>query len=489
MLFSLSFVSALFLGASAVYTPRDTAATRACLAIRVLLGPTIVETSGPEYDATAHGTWSLFNSIEQPTCIVYPRTAAHVQTAMRRIFKAEANYAVQSGAHSAMVGWNSITDGVLISTAHMKNVSYSLATDTITVQPGVHWAEIMDAVEPFGVAAIGGRASDIGTGILIGGGISFVSPLYGWSADSIKEMDVVLVNGRLVTATVNNQYSDLFKALKGGANRFGIVTRYELYSAHTGTKNDKNWYGGIINYSGAHSVAVATASANYIRDVVDPKAALIVLMNTVDTSAADANIIYLFYKGTSLPPSIFGEFLAIPSTSQTLSPLSYFEISNLIPGNGRGFGQQFGSSSLIGDNAHFQDAYSHLVNFTSSFPGQLAGAYLIISPVPKTQFDVSQARGGNAMGDVNVNYASLNYNLIYPEGVTTIPANVNTGFKLLLSQVPRTPGLPLYVNECDVSQNVFSTYTGTAYATLKNTYNKYDPSRFNVRHTVGPIGL
>ncbi|KAJ7242200.1 hypothetical protein C8J57DRAFT_1244084 [Mycena rebaudengoi] len=55
--------------------------------------------------------------------------------------------------------------------------------------------------------------------------------------------------------------------------------------------------------------------------------------------------------------------------------------------------------------------------------------------------------------------------------------------------VPCMPVLPLYVNECDVSQIVFSTYTGTAYATLKQTYNKYDPSRFNVRHTVGPIGL
>lgn len=59
-------------------------------------------------------------------------------------------------------------------------------------------------------------------------------------------MDVVLVTGELVTVNATNQYADLFRALKGGANRFGIVTRYELYPAHTGTKEEKNWYGGSI---------------------------------------------------------------------------------------------------------------------------------------------------------------------------------------------------------------------------------------------------
>jgi hypothetical protein len=51
------------------------------------------------------------------------------------------------------------------------------------------------------------------------------------------------VTGELVTATATNEYADLFRALKGGANRFGIVTRYEVYAVHTDTKNDTNWFG------------------------------------------------------------------------------------------------------------------------------------------------------------------------------------------------------------------------------------------------------
>ncbi|KAJ6595030.1 FAD-binding domain-containing protein [Mycena vulgaris] len=458
-----SLVTAVYAQGSSNASSTIPASSSACTAIRSALGASIVKSSGSGYTATAQDTWSLFNSLDLPTCIVYPRTAAHVQTAMTAIFEFGSNYAVQAGAHSGMVGWNSISDGVLISFAHMTHVSYSPVTDTVTVQPGVHWGDAMAAIEPYGVSVIGGRASDIGMGLLLGGGISFVSPLYGWSADSIKEMDVVLVTGELVKATATNRHSDLFRALKGGANRFGI-------------------------YPGSSSVALSNASARYIREVTDPKAGLIVLMNTINPTAVDANIIYLFYQGASLPPSIFGDFLAIPSTSQSLSPLSYYDISNLIAGDARGNGQQFGASAWVGDETKFLKGYHHLLNFTQTFEADLLASYMIISPVPRSQWTAAPtSRGANAIGDPGVAYAAINFNLIYPTGVTTIPAPVNTGFHHLLSQTRRSPGLPLYINECDASQNVYKTYP--SFRALKHTYAKYDPSRFNVEHTVGPVGL
>ncbi|KAJ6628567.1 FAD-binding domain-containing protein [Mycena sp. CBHHK59/15] len=442
-----------------------TPASLACDTLRLELGSTIVETSGAQYNQTTQNTWSLFNSFERPTCIVYPQSAFQVQIAMTNIFVFGAHYAVQAGAHSAMVGYNSITNGVLISFANMTSVSYSTSTGTITVQPGAHFGDIETAVEPYGVSVLGGRASDIGTGLLLGGGISFVSPLYGWSADSIKAMDVVL----------------------GGANRFGIVTRYELYPLQTGNRNNKAWYGGLIVYPGSQSVALSNASAKYIREVTDPKAGLIVLLNVINATDPAANAIYLFYKGASLPTSIFGDFLAIPSTLQSLSALSYYDISNLIAGNGRGNGQQFGASSLVGDETAFLNSYNHLVNFTQSFASELAASYMIISPVPVSQWNATAASGGNAIGNPGVSYAAMNYNLIYPAGVKAASAGVLAGFKLLLSQIPPSPGLPLYVNECDASQNIFATYPN--FSALKNTYAKYDPLRFNIGHTAGPIGL
>ena len=57
---------------------------------------------------------------------------------------------------------------------------------------------------------------DVGTGLLLGGGLSYLSARHGFSVDALVEADVVLVNGEMVTATATNQYSDLFMALKVG---------------------------------------------------------------------------------------------------------------------------------------------------------------------------------------------------------------------------------------------------------------------------------
>jgi FAD/FMN-containing dehydrogenase len=82
--------------------------------------------------------------------------------------------------------------------------------------------------------------------LLLGGGLSYLSGEYGFSSNAYVELDVVLVTGKLVTATATNQFSDLFRALKGGANRFGIVTRYQVKAVHVGTSDDANFFGGLI---------------------------------------------------------------------------------------------------------------------------------------------------------------------------------------------------------------------------------------------------
>lgn len=84
------------------------------------------------------------------------------------------------------------------------------------------------------------------SGLLLGGGLSYLSPAHGFACDNYRSLDVVLPHGELVTVTGINQYSDLFRALKGGGSRFGIVTKFEVNAIHTGTAADKNWFGGTV---------------------------------------------------------------------------------------------------------------------------------------------------------------------------------------------------------------------------------------------------
>lgn len=77
------------------------------------------------------------------------------------------------------------------------------------------------------------------------GGLSFLSSQYGWAANNVVNFEVVLANGTVVNANAKENTGkqsrihdspgkktdmgiDLFAALKGGGNNFGIVTAYTL---------------------------------------------------------------------------------------------------------------------------------------------------------------------------------------------------------------------------------------------------------------------
>jgi len=59
------------------------------------------------------------------------------------------------------------------------------------------------------------------------GGISFVSRRYGWGLDNVRNFEVVLANGSVSNVSYNS-HPDLYFALRGGGNQFGVVTRFDL---------------------------------------------------------------------------------------------------------------------------------------------------------------------------------------------------------------------------------------------------------------------
>ncbi|RDB16602.1 hypothetical protein Hypma_002803 [Hypsizygus marmoreus] len=472
------------------YSRHSGKASKTCAGLQSKFGDSIVQTAGAEYLSTVSNAWSLFNTLQRPTCVMYPRNANHVQVAMREIYRDKVRYAVQAGSHSGMTGWNNVDGGVLFAFSHMKDVKYNSTSDIITLQPGIRWGEAIAAVESYGVAPMGGRLTDVGTGLLLGGGLSYLAPEYGFSADLFKELDVVLVDGDLVTATATNRYSDLFRALKGGANRFGIVTRYAVEAVHTGTKEDKLWFGGLILYPEEAAEALVNATAKFVRSVTEPKAALFTCLFYAKTGGVltDTHLVTLFYRGPSLPLDIYGDFLSIPFTSQSLGPASYSDAVNALgPGADRGFGQNFGGSAIAGPTSRYLDALNHFKNYSSIFQDELDHTLMAFTPILQSQINAGRTRGRNAIDPPDGPYAAVVFQDQYKQGVARISQELQDGRKLLFKQIPPSPGLPLYVGESDATQNAFATYSG--YEFLKRTYAKYDPTRFNVQYADGPPGL
>lgn len=102
---AVSLLVPVLLAIFAASSPTEKAGS-ACSSLQLTLGASVVKTSGLQYDATASGAWNLFNDGYKPGCIIYPTSAAHVQSAMAAIYSFGASFSVQSGGHSAMKGWN-----------------------------------------------------------------------------------------------------------------------------------------------------------------------------------------------------------------------------------------------------------------------------------------------------------------------------------------------------------------------------------------------
>ncbi|KAI0169579.1 FAD binding domain protein [Hypoxylon sp. FL1284] len=91
---------------------------------------------------------------------------------------------------------------------------------------GVQAFEAYEAARKNDVTIVGGEGSTVGVmgGFLLGGGHSPLSSLYGMGADQVLSMEVVIADGRFVTASAKS-HPDLFWALcGGGGSTYGVVT-------------------------------------------------------------------------------------------------------------------------------------------------------------------------------------------------------------------------------------------------------------------------
>jgi len=193
-----------------------------------------------DYDRLRRG-WDL--SINQfPALILVPRNVADVAAGVR--FAADAGWGVgvQSTGHGTLYPAD---DQLLIVTSRMAAVQVDVEARTARVEAGASWRQVLDAITPFGLAALLGSSPDVGVvGYMLGGGIGWLGRCHGFGADSLRRVDIVTADGLLRHAS-SRENSDLFWGLRGGGGNFGVVTamEFDLYPLAT-------VYGGNLIYPG-----------------------------------------------------------------------------------------------------------------------------------------------------------------------------------------------------------------------------------------------
>ncbi|MEW5957932.1 MAG: FAD-binding oxidoreductase [Chloroflexota bacterium] len=133
--------------------------------------------------------------------------------------------AVRGGSHNGP-GFGTCDDGLVIDLSRMRGIRVDPANNTVRVEGGCVWGDVDHATHPFGLAVPSGFLSSTGVGgLALGGGIGYLSRKYGLTIDNFLSVDMVLADGRFVTASATEN-ADLFWAVRGGGGNFGVVTSF-----------------------------------------------------------------------------------------------------------------------------------------------------------------------------------------------------------------------------------------------------------------------
>ncbi len=196
----------------------------------------------------------------RPAVVVRAVNAGDVMAAVGAAREAELDVAVRGGGHS-VPGFGTCDGGVVIDLSRMRGVRVDPATSTARAEGGATWGDFNAATYPFGLATTGGIISTTGVaGLTLGGGIGYLARGFGLSIDNLVSADVVLADGRFVTAS-EREHDDLFWALRGGGGNFGVVTSLE-FALHP----VKDIYGGPMFYELSEVENILRFFREYIAD-------------------------------------------------------------------------------------------------------------------------------------------------------------------------------------------------------------------------------
>ncbi|MCW5847581.1 MAG: FAD-binding oxidoreductase [Anaerolineae bacterium] len=185
---------------------------------------------------------TIYNAMidKRPALIARCATVADVLAAVNFGREQHLDVAVRGGGHNG-AGLALADDGLVIDLSPMKDIQVDPDARTVRVAGGCTWGEVDQATHAYGLAVPSGIISTTGVGgLTLGGGLGYLSRKYGLTIDNLLAVDVVLADGRFVTAS-EDENPDLFWAVRGGGGNFGVVTSFLFQAQPVGMV-----YGGPI---------------------------------------------------------------------------------------------------------------------------------------------------------------------------------------------------------------------------------------------------
>lgn len=202
-------------------TPSDVAALRKLLAGSVV---------GPGDSGYANAT-QIQNTrvLRRPAAVIFAATRQDVLLTVAAAKEWSVKLAVRSGGHSYAGYCVSDGDGVTLDLSRMAAVAVAVGNSSadpscsVTVEAGTQWMEVYEALGDRALV-VGGGCGTVGVGgYTLGGGVGYLSRVYGLAIDNVLSYTVATAAGVIANVTASSD-SDLFWALSGGGGgNFGVL--------------------------------------------------------------------------------------------------------------------------------------------------------------------------------------------------------------------------------------------------------------------------
>ncbi|CAG8980978.1 hypothetical protein HYALB_00011087 [Hymenoscyphus albidus] len=330
-------------------------------------------------------------------CRVQPSSSEEVSSVLKVLLENWCRFSVKGGGHSRSVDDAVSNGGVTIDLNLLNGTTIADDKASARILGGTLTRDAYTDLDKEGLAYVGGRLGQIGIGgFLLGGGTSVSSSKYGWGLDNVLEYEVVLPNATITTVTETSN-PDMFFALRGGGNNFGIVTAFTVNTFPLGQV-----------YVGSRTFSDAALDAYFV------EAENIFTLQ----DGADTNIVmesrYLYDKASNsytmgntqrylepvMSPPVFDTLNAIPGTIgnltgglNTLAASVAFSRPLGVSRNSFTTLANYPSPALWKKATEiFKELYGGLPNTTTINPN------LITYSIPAGAIEKMKTKGGNALG-------------------------------------------------------------------------------------------